>query len=219
LRLSILTLFVAVASVGSLRADLIIDQQYTARPNLGTNQSVSFFQPFGQSFTPSLASLNIVQLHLSEAVPGPDLDGGTFAVRIREGGNATGAVLGTSTAEMLPYGFGTSADDFGYGFPFGGSLVQFDFATPMALDPGALYSIELVDLSQAQFLVYGTQPGGYPGGTAITGFPFPPVDFFFREGINTVPEPGTLGLFGILLFGLAVLHRCSERASSTDLVA
>jgi hypothetical protein len=132
-----------------------------------------------------------------------------------------GAILGTSAAISLPDGFGTFADDFGYGFPFGGSLAQFDFATPVALNPGALYSIELVELTGDSFFMYGTLPGGYPGGTAILQTPLPSVDFFFREGIQDVPEPGTFGLcvFGVFLFGLGVIRRRRERTRSTAPVA
>jgi PEP-CTERM motif len=208
MRLPTLTLLAAIASAGSLRAGIIVDQEYTDKPNVAYNQGNPIFHPFGQSFTPGLAAVDFVQLRLSDFDAGSGL-GGTFQVRIREGGAATGAILGTSAAKTLPDGFGTLADDFGYGFAFGGSLAQFDFATPVALNPGALYSIEVVELSGDRFEMYGTLPGGYPGGTAIAGLPLSSVDFFFREGIQDVPEPGTfgLGLFGVLLFGLAVFRR------------
>jgi hypothetical protein len=214
MRLPTLTLLAVIASAGSLRAGIIIDQEYTDKPNVSYNQGNPIFHPFGQSFTPGLAAVDFVQLRLGEFDPGT---GGTFQVRIREGGAAAGAILGTSAALSLPIGFGSFADDFGYGFPFGGSLAQFDFATPVALNPGALYSIELVELTGDSFQMYGTQPGGYPGGTAITGTPLSSVDFFFREGIQDVPEPGTLGLsvFGVFLVGLGVMRRRRERTRST----
>ena len=220
MRLPTLTLLAAIASAGSLHAEMIIDQEYTDKPNVSYNQANPIFHPFGQSFTPGLAAVDFVQLRLGETVPGGGL-GGTFQVRIREGDTATGAILGTSAALTLPTGFGTKADDFGYGFPFGGSLAQFDFATQVALTPGVPYSIEVVELTGDSFQMYGTDPGGYPGGTAITGMPLSTVDFFFREGIQDVPEPGTFGLsvFGALVLGLGVIRRRRGRTRSTAPVA
>ena len=208
MRLPTLTLLAAIASAGSLRAEMIVDQEYTDKPNKAYNQNNPIFHPFGQSFTPGLAAVDFVQVRLSEFVPEGGL-GGTFQVRIREGGAATGAILGTSAALTLPAFFGSFADDFGYGFPFGGSLAQFDFATPVALTPGTPYSIELVELTGDSFEMYGTDPGG----TAITGLPLSTVDFFFREGIQDVPEPGTFGLsvFGAFVLGLGVILRRRER--------
>jgi hypothetical protein len=199
---------------------MIIDQEYTDKPNVSYNQANPIFHPFGQSFTAGLAAVDFVQLRLSEFVPTGGL-GGTFQVRIREGDTATGAILGTSAALTLPAGFGSFADDFGYGFPFGGSLAQFDFATQVALTSGAPYSIELVELTGDTFQMYGTLPGAYLGGTAITGTPLSSVDFFFREGIQEVPEPGTLGLsvFGAFVLGLGVIRCRRGRTRSTAPIA
>ena len=105
--------------------------------------------------------------------------------------------------------------------PFGGSLAQFDFATQVALNPGALYSIELVELTGDTLQMYGTLPGGYPGGTAITGTSLSSVDFFFGDGIQDVPEPGTFGLCvsGAFVLGIGVIRRRRGRTRSTAPIA
>jgi hypothetical protein len=157
--------------------------------------NIQFANPAGQSFTPSLDSLDFVAIYTDGhcLVPFPltctDLPT-TLQITIFSG-IFSGSPLGMSIPLTLPAGFS------------GPSVV--DFSVPVALTPGDLYSFQItVPLGDNWGI--GTSDNTYAGGEMILrGQPFNQNDVWFAEGITTTsstPEPGSMLL---LITGLACL--------------
>jgi len=166
---------------------------------LGVN--VQYFSPMGQSFTPSLPSLDDVQIVVSPATLGPlpsDLE-----LEIRAG-TIAGPILGTASDPSY-----TSAIP-----PFEGfSFAHFDFGPSIALTPGSLCVIDVIAPTTSVFLE--GQGGGnpYPGGTAIEfGMTQPAYDFYFSEG--PVPEPSPVVLLASAAGAAMWFHRRRHRTPS-----
>lgn len=207
-----LALALALAASATTRGD-IIDQAYTPNPasGQGFNVGSAINQPLGQSFTPTLTSLNFADLRIGDASSPP----GTAAqveVEIRQG-SITGTVLGTATT-TIPAGTNPAGT-----LP---TLTRFLFSGPIALTPGSTYVIEAFQIppmtgSNANFLWYGgpLTASTYPGGTAIVGgVAQPAFDFAFQEGV-AVPEPSSLVLatLGAAGFGLVARRGLRRRSA------
>src|SRR5437016_782088 len=104
------------AVVQAAHAGPVYDQSNTVAPHVGLN--IDPYAPIGQSFTPTLTSLNFVEVRLSDT--NTNGLGASFDVNIRSGATTVGPVLGTSQVVSLPDGFGSAP-------PFGGLVVHFDF--------------------------------------------------------------------------------------------
>lgn len=213
MRIAAIWAAVALLGGGTSRADTIIDQSYVPVTGQGYNTSFSGNLPIGQTFTPTLGSLNFVDLFLGDA--GTDTGpGASFFVRIRFL-QIAGEILGTSRAEFLPDGLNTGVSsnaDF--------AVTRFRFADSVALVPGKVAVIEVVQqrpivTGNSNFLLYGgnLDPDRYPEGKGIVGGrSFPAFDFAFREGIETaaaVPAPPSLvlGGFAVALLSFGGLRR------------
>lgn len=201
----------AVACTTASAATFTIDQRNDALPIFG---GLTTKQTIGQSFVPTIGSMNAVELQINDQGPG-FIDGPTdLFVRIRSG-TIGGAILGTSAA--------TSYDDQPTGDPV---VTRFLFGAPVALTPGSTYWIEFFmgDLTYpGNFGVMATNyqvdayPSGEPFGDA-PGFSNPtlfPFDLWFRQGtVAVVPVPAGLPLFvsGLLLAGACAHRRRRGRA-------
>jgi hypothetical protein len=143
-------------------------------------------QPLGQSFTPTLMSVDFIRLSLSDA--SFNSVGATLLVYLREG-SITGNILGTSDPMTMPDRFS------GY--------VNFFFSTPVSVNPGTQYYFQPWLVSgDPSWGIVAYNAYGYPGGTAYAnGVAVPGQDLWFREGV-VVPEPSS-GV--ILLLGLCAL--------------
>jgi hypothetical protein len=184
------------AVISSARADsLTIDQANTGLP-LGTIfQNVGVFSPIGESFTPSLTSLNFVSLLTEEASGAPY----TLEANIRSS-SISGAVLETSDPIVISPPSPTTP-----------VTALFIFSNPVPLVPGNLYVIQVVDLS-GQGLIGSSGINNYAGGTQILGGILQPDnDLWFREGIISTPEPETLLFLGIGLISLKALTLCGRK--------
>jgi hypothetical protein len=191
----------AVACTTASAATFTIDQHNDSQV---TFSGLTTRQTIGQSFRPTVGSMNAVELQINDQSPS-FIDGPTdLFVRIRAG-TIGGSILGTSAA--------TSCDDQLSGDPV---LTRFLFGAPVALTPGSTYWIEFVmgDISYpGNFGVLATGYGfdGYPAGEPFgdaPGFSDPslfPFDLWFRQGnVAVVPVPAGLPLFlsGLLLAGV-----------------
>jgi hypothetical protein len=176
-----LLLLVASAAISPAKADSVVYDQTNFGLPLGTlSQSLLVFSPLGQSFTPTLTSLNVVDLLTSEG-------SATVEIDIRSG-SILGPIVGTSAPTAIP-------------FSLTSSVSAFNFSELVTLIPGDLYVIEPVSLS-GDVLIASSDTNNYPGGTQILGgVAQPDNDLWFQEGIET-PEPGALPLLGAGLLGL-----------------
>ena len=148
--------------------------------------------PFGQSFTPTLDSIDFVELRLNDgATPS------TVAINIRSG-SITGLLLGTSMPTTLP--------------SFSGGVSDFLFSDSIALTPGTKYYFEPVVVSGG----YATSEVtfiDYTGGDQIYDGAVQRGDLWFREGvISSVPEPSSEALW--LMAGTILLWRSHKSATA-----
>ena len=150
-------------------------------------------QPLGQSFTPSLAGVGFIRLHLIRASFGTA--GATLYVNLREN-SITGNVLAASSPVVVPGGF------IGY--------ENFFFPAQVSVTFGTTYYFQPVLQSGDPFAVEAHNGFNYAGGTAFSlGQPTPAFDLWFREGLY-VPEPSStaLGLLGAAWLVWARRRRC-----------
>lgn len=197
-RAALLSVALSILFSGEASASPItlVDQQQTGVNN-GSNNSggLGLSARKGQSFTPTLAGLDAVELVLA----GNGLTDGIqeqYQVNIRTT-DLSGSIIGTSSITTLPDAFSDS-------------FVHFDFPSVVPLTPGNVYAIELVPIVLGTSNVFTVRLGlsnPYPGGTYFTSPGNPSTaDAVFREGLHqplqaAVPEPSSLLLFGALALG------------------
>jgi hypothetical protein len=149
----------------------------------------------GQTFKPTLSSLDVVQLWMKDLGPFPSRPT-DFNVAITEVKNdgTLGKTIATSKMTHL-------------GSLYNGRA-EFDFSAPVNLDPKAVngFGIELNFVSKASdnwgVGDFGRNP--YPRGVEIgtRGNPVNDRDLWFAEGPAVLPEPSALLLFGTGVLGL-----------------
>ena len=175
----------ALAVARPAAAGLIIDQQ-----NQIGNATSSNTAGVGQSFTPTATALDAVSVMLNVASNST----ATLAIDLFEGAGFGGTLRGSSNTLTI-----TSTVLSSY---------QFQFATPVNLTPGNLYTFRITRVGASS--TYGVRffsgaaaggsPAPYSGGvfyrSANNGTADPGSDLVFAEGIAT-PEPSTLISGGI----------------------
>lgn len=177
----------AMTAAGRAEADMIVDQS-NAGP-LVLYYSIATYGPLGQSFTPTLPSISFATFGLESLVNSP----ASLAVQLRTG---LGTLLATSMTVTIPAS--------------GAGNYQFDFAAPIALTPGASYSLILAQVSGPSGIYLGASSTLTPGSSAIfQGQARPNLNFVFSEGTTAlgaaVPEPSSAALLGIGLAGAGVV--------------
>jgi hypothetical protein len=188
---------VGIGSIGVARGQMV-DQRYDPDPVIPTRYQplYSLSGTLGQEFTPTMSSLNFVDLYVNMIIPGAM--SGSFDVRIRRD-NIGGEIIGTSEALFTLLSIKGEGE----------ARVRFETAVP--LTPGQRYVAELELAPGNVGLIYflAFNGGSYSGGRAILhGNPALDVDLWFREGFE-VPEPTVLVLasFGGLLAFIVTASR------------
>ncbi len=172
---------------------ILIDQ---TQPYAGGGLAFAVTNNIGQTFTPTLTSLEVVELWLMDTGPGNGWTN-TLTVNIFE---LDGTLLGSSAPQIF-------ADGYGGGIA---ALSHFDFA-PIALVPGSKYIIGFNVSTTGAFVdlgIIGYDPGTYTGGGLwlwSTMSENPTADLVFAEGpaARQAPEPASMLLYGVGLLGYA----------------
>jgi hypothetical protein len=168
----------------------ILDQTNTEPPQGKLSQSLLNFFPLGQSFTPTLTSMNFVNL-LTE--------GGRATVEVNTRmGSISGPILGTSLPTVIP-------------FSNSPSVSSFRFSTPLKLIAGRLYVLQPLVVS-GDTLIGSMDTNNYVGGNQILGgVAQTKNDLWFQEGIS-VPERRGWLLLGMGLIGLLTIMFFKSRS-------
>lgn len=187
---------------GAIAHPFAVDQENVDNPGGGVLiHNIKISGPIGQSFTPLLSSLDVVELLTIDFGNPPNGLGATLQVNLRAASIA-GNIIATSNPVALP-------DDFGgptVTFPNGGAVTHFDFGATVALVPGNLYVIEPVVLAGDHWGLVDIL-GVYANGSAIISGNAAPNDWWFRDGPavpSRIPAPATLALFGAGLLAMAL---------------
>jgi hypothetical protein len=192
---SLLALMLALSPVAFAHAQgtFLYDQQSAFDDTSLGEAAIAIManRPFGQSFTPSLSSVDFISLQLygGSSATGP---GTTLAINLRSG-SINGPLLASTEPVFLLNGSFTG-------------FITFRFATRVPVNPGVTYYFEPL-VQSGDWAVGAYNPGyNYPGGTEIyRGTALPGSDLLFREGI-IVPEPSSASLL-LLAGGLLYLRR------------
>lgn len=162
--------FVLGTGLAGAQGTLVYDQQSTGSVDGALNLNRT---PFGQSFTPTLDSIDFLQLQLNDGTTAS-----TVAINIRSG-SITGTLLGTSTPTTLQ--------------SLSGGTYNFLFSNPISLTPGTKYYFEPVVVSGG-FATTEITFIDYAGGDLIYDGAVQRGDMWFREGVGSIPEPSSMGL-------------------------
>ncbi|HXC46774.1 MAG TPA: hypothetical protein VNU20_00685 [Candidatus Sulfotelmatobacter sp.] len=181
------------------KVDTKFDQTNALPPQGMLSHNLLHFSPLGQSFTPTMSSLNFVNL-LTESGDATVGDA-TVKVNIRSG-SISGPILGTSQPTVIP-------------FSVSPSVSSFRFSAPVTLNPGDVYVIEPFVVC-GNTLIGSTDANNYLSGNQILGgVAQTKIDLWFQEGIS-VPErrkwplvrTGLIALIAIVFFNSrSILHK------------
>ena len=181
------------------KVDTKFDQTNTLPPQGMLSHNLLHFSPLGQSFTPTLSSLNFVNLLTENG----DASVGDAAVKVNiRLGSISGPILGTSQPAVIP-------------FSISPRVSSFRFSTPVTLIPGDVYVIEPFVVC-GNTLIGSTDTNNYRSGNQILGgVAQTTIDLWFQEGISVTERrkwplvrTGLIVLIAIVLFNSrSILHK------------
>jgi len=198
-------LFIVLLTILSAHGQGFIYDQQSPHGFVTFAESGAFLtnQPIGQSFTPTLSSIDFVFLQIDDY----NWNNGTGAVvfvKLFSGSLTNGTLLGATTPLSLPDGWGATVGGYGE--------TNFFFPTSIALTPGTQYFLRPILQSGDEGFFVGSDYLGYNGGEGyINGPPGSEgQDLWFREGIIAVPEPSSVWLawFGGAAWLFVRCRRC-----------
>jgi hypothetical protein len=138
-------------------------------------------QSAGQSFTPSLAGIDLFDVQASSTGVS------TTEIELFAGQTETGTPIATSETVII----NNSTLQ----------MIEFQFPETVSLVPGSIYTARLDLIAGDSYQVAFSAANPYPGGLAFNEFgaTAPPVDWVFSEGLAAVPEPSSIALSGLTL--------------------
>jgi hypothetical protein len=160
-------------------------------------QTIQTVQPMGQSFTPTLNSINFIRLFtLDRNVNGV---GAALFINLRSN-SITGPILASTDPVAMPDGHG--------GFD------NFFFSSLVPINPGTTLYFQPVVQSGDSWGIFHSYRYEYSGGSVFAlGQPAVDYDLWFREGIY-IPEPSSVSLL-VIGAGALVCRRRSAAARIT----
>jgi hypothetical protein len=189
------TLLLCLPICALAQGTFVYDQQSSTDETplpYGAGAVIQQFSSFGQSFTPTLNSIDFIRLKMTDNNEINNL-GVTLYLNLRAE-SISGPILSTSPILALPNGFtGT---------------VNFLLPASVSLTPGVPYFFEPI-VQSGDLWTVSTGEFNYPGGSVFAnGVSASGSDFWFREGI-IVPEPSSLALAmsGLACFAVLIRRR------------
>ena len=169
-----------------------IDQQSTFQDDTLSGSTLA-----GQSFTPTLSSIDFATFSLHLFAVGSS----TLQVNLLSGDGYGGSLLGSTPTQTI--------SNLGF------QQIEFDFAAPVALTPGDVYTLQ-IDLISGTTVDEAVGDGNpYAGGQAYfsNGTAFSGSDLVFSEGVSqaSTPEPTTLSMVGFAALAMVGLRRFVRR--------
>jgi len=179
---AVLVVGVALAAVSfggrALAHDFTIDQR--CEDGWRFLMAILHNDPLGQEFVPQMSSLDVVEVYMG--IGSNPLSSATVAVRIRSQ-TIDGPVLATSNGVTFEY-------------PSPISYRHFDFPSSVALIPGELYVIEVIQVAGTGNAYLAGTSNLYAPGRFLVGNQFSEAeDLIFREG-PTLPLPTRTSTWG-----------------------
>ena len=181
----------------------VYDQQSATTPEtINYDSFVISRQMLYESFVPTLSSIDFVQLEISD-YPDSSTSGATLSVALYSGSPQDPPLIGGTERVVLPANFHND------GIAYSG-VATFDFAVPITLTPGETYYLVPVEITGDDVWSVAVTDNTYSSGGL---YGFQGTDLWFREGIETVPEPSNLALWA--MGGVLMARFFWERPPST----
>ncbi len=207
LAVAVLAVLLALSATQNAFAAVIDQQQLTS--GVGA-MCILTAMPLGQSFVPSMPTLNGVDIIISDWNGG----GGDTLTMIIHQGTISGSIIAGPVSTFLPNGFGNP----------GGAWKHFEWAG-VAVTPGATYVIE-VQATTTEFCLNFNGGNPYPAGSLIRlGNPQLPDDLAFKTWGSAAPVldpthgfPGTMVTVTGSGFTRYADSRCEIHSTPTGLV-
>jgi hypothetical protein len=173
----------------------VFDQQSDSTPEtINYDSFVISRMMLYESFVPTLSSIDFVQLEISD-YPDSNTNGATLSVALWSGTPQDPTFIGGTESVHLPANFHND------GIAYSG-VATFYFATAITLTPGETYYMVPVEITGDDVWSVAVTDDTYSNGGL---YGFDGTDLWFREGIETVPEPSDLALWtsgGLLIAGI-----------------